>query len=184
MVEVFQGGHVRREHAIFAIGKLDIHFCHFYRVNKTGHFFLHFQGNLEASCLILARFSESLKKEVSPKSVEQILACIPKTAGPDQVLPWLWYFVPIVSSSFPEVLPKVILWVCDKVYLMEKSRNMEWLEVAIQFMQNFINLLNSTNSKFAHYVNHNYSVKVSVWQTFNNLFQALKDLSQLRDSYR
>ncbi|KAK2580274.1 hypothetical protein KPH14_012521 [Odynerus spinipes] len=140
-------------------------------------------GELEAAALIWSRHLPDIAKNVSTKTVQDILKTISDKISLTVLWPWLSHFIPSVLSLFPEVICNIIDWGCKKIKSLENFRSELWPQIGIDFATKFLTLLKfDKNPPLYFYKKHiNDS---SILKYFMNILQALYDIQQLKTDHK
>lgn len=139
---------------------------------------------MEAASLIWVQHCLSFIKDLSAKTVSELLEAIPEKTPIPEFWPWLKHFVPSLLSVQPNFLSQIISWCCMKTNQLEKVQRNSWPQIGLDFVNGFIQVLNIEESHECSLLYQQYAEKNSPLQRLMTLVQALTDLLLLKEKYR
>lgn len=141
-------------------------------------------NNLEAASLIWVQHCLSLVKNLSEETVTKLMESIPEKTPICELWPWLKHFVPSLLSVQPNFLSQIVSWSCRKTNQLEKFHRNIWPQIGLDFVNEFIQVLNVEKTHQSSLLYQQYAKKNSPLQRLMTLIQALTDLLQLKENYR
>ncbi|XP_051156783.1 kinetochore-associated protein 1 isoform X2 [Leptopilina boulardi] len=141
-------------------------------------------NNLEAASLIWVQHCLNLVKDLTLKEVSLLLESISEKTPICELWPWLKHFVPSLLSVQPNFLSAIVSWSCRKTNQLEKLHRNLWPQIGLDFVNEFIQVLNIEKTHQCSLLYQQYAEKNSPLQRLITIVQALTDLLQLKENYR
>lgn len=114
----------------------------------------------------------------------KLMESIPEKTPICELWPWLKHFVPSLLSVQPNFLSQIVSWSCRKTNQLEKFHRNIWPQIGLDFVNEFIQVLNVEKTHQSSLLYQQYAKKNSPLQRLMTLIQALTDLLQLKENYR
>lgn len=125
----------------------DIHWQKFVNhSNLINYCFKFFETDISIACLILRQHASSILPQLKEMAVTRTLDEIPKRTELFDIIQLMRHYLPLVSKTFPQSLPKLTDWIIRKIALYQM--HLRWPEIGLEFAGKMLKIFREVEFPF------------------------------------